>query len=127
VSRVEADIIMNRPVILSVAVLALAIAVAACGEDGGAADDDVLPPIRTTTTTTTTSTTISTDRMFYTVKRGENLSLIAESFGVTVQSIVDLNGLTDANDIQADQTIEIPTGVVLIAELPTTTTPTATT
>jgi LysM repeat protein len=127
VSRVEADIIMNRPVILSVAVLALAIAVAACGEDGGAADDDVLPPIRTTTTTTTTSTTISTDRKFYTVKRGETLSLIAESFGVTVQSIVDLNGLTDANDIQADQTIEIPTGVVLITDLPTTTTPTATT
>ena len=44
-----------------------------------------------------------------------------------MQSIVELNGLTDANDIQAGQTIEIPTGVVLIDELPTTTTPTATT
>jgi LysM repeat protein len=126
VSWVEA-VTMNRPLILSATALAFVIGVAACGEDGGTAADEVLPPIRTTTTTTSTSTTISTDRIFYTVKRGETLSLIAESFEVSVQSIVDLNGLADANDIQADQTIEIPTGVVLVAELPTTTTPTATT
>ena len=119
---------MNRPLLLSATAFAMVVVVAAaCGGDGGAADDEILPPIRTTTTTSTTSTTISTDRRFYTVKPGEFLSLIAESFGVTVQSIVDLNGLTDANDIQAGQTIEIPTGVVLIDELPTTTTPTATT
>jgi spore germination protein YaaH len=126
VSWVEA-VIMNRPLILSATALAFAIAVAACGEEGGTATDEILPPIRTTTTTTTTSTTISTDRKFYTVKRGETLSLIADSFGVSVQAIVDLNGLVDANDIQADQTIEIPTGVVMIDELPTTTAPTATT
>ena len=40
---------------------------------------------------------------------------------------MELNGLADPNDIQAGQTIEIPTGVVLVANLPTTTTPTATT
>jgi LysM repeat protein len=113
--------------LLSATALVLTLAVGACGENDGDAADEVLPPIRTTTTTTTTSTTISTDRRFYTVKRGEFLSLIADSFGVTVQSIVDLNGLTDANDIQAGQTIEIPSGVVLVDELPTTTTPTATT
>ena len=105
---------MNRPLLLS----ATALAVRDRRRPHAATDDDdtadeILPPIRTTTTTITTSTTISTDRIFYTVKRGEFLSLIAESFGVTVQSIVDLNGLADANDIQAGQTIEIPTGVVL--------------
>jgi LysM repeat protein len=117
-------VILNRPLLLSVTAIALAIGIPACGADDGAAADEVLPPIRTTTTTTTTSTTISTDRKFYTVKRGEYLSIIAESFGVPVQAIVDLNGLADANDIQAGQTIEIPTGVVLIENLPSTTTTT---
>jgi LysM repeat protein len=126
VSWLEA-VIMNRQVILSVAALALAIAIGACGDDDGAADDEILPPIRTTTTTATTSTTVSTDRIFYTIKRGETLSAIAEGFDVPVQAIVELNGLADPNDIQAGQTIEIPTGVVLVSEIPTTTTPTATT
>jgi LysM repeat protein len=120
---------MNRPLLLSATALAFVIVVAACGEgDGaGAGADEVLPPIRTTTTTSTTTTTISTDRFFYTVKPGEFLSTIAEGFDVPVQAIVELNGLADPNDIQAGQTIEIPTGVVLVADLPTTTTPTATT
>ncbi len=118
---------MNRPLLLSATALVFVIAVGACGENDGDTADEILPPIRTTTTTITTSTTISTDRRFYIVKPGEFLSLIAESFGVPVQAIVELNGLTDANDIQAGQTIEIPTGVVLVADLPTTTTPTATT
>ncbi|HWM20973.1 MAG TPA: LysM domain-containing protein [Ilumatobacteraceae bacterium] len=118
---------MNRPLLLSATALVLVIAVGACGENDGDAAEEILPPIRTTTTTITTSTTISTDRIFYTVKRGEFLSLIAEAFDVPVQEIVELNGLTDANDIQAGQTIEIPTGVVLVSDLPSTTTPTATT
>jgi LysM repeat protein len=118
---------MNRPLLLSATALAFVIAAGACGENEGDASDQALPPIRTTTTTITTSTTISTARIFYTVKRGEFLSLIAESFGVPVQAIVELNGLTDANDIQAGQTIEIPTGVVLVADLPSTTIPTSTT
>ena len=117
---------MNRPILLSATALAFVIVVAACGEDGGTADE-ILPPIRTTTTTTSTSTTLNTNRIFYTVKPGEFLSTIAEGFDVPVQAIVDLNGLADPNDIQAGQTIEIPTGVVLVANLPTTTTPTGTT
>ncbi|MGH9132331.1 MAG: LysM peptidoglycan-binding domain-containing protein [Ilumatobacteraceae bacterium] len=60
------------------------------------------------------------------MKSGEFLSTIAASFDVPVQAIVELNGLADPNDIQAGQTIEIPTGVVLVTELPTTI-PTATT
>jgi LysM repeat protein len=126
VSRVEV-LIMNRPLLLSATALAFVIGVAACGTGDDGTADEVLPPIRTTTTTTSTSTTLNTNRIFYTVKPGEYLSTIADGFGVPVQAIVDLNGLADPNDIQAGQTIEIPTGVVLIDELPTTTTPTATT
>ena len=117
---------MNRPILLSATALTFLIVTVACGEEGGSADE-ILPPIRTTTTTTSTSTTVNTNRIFYTIKEGEFLSNIAEGFDVPVQAIVELNGLADPNDIQAGQTIEIPTGVVLVADLPTTTTPTATT
>ncbi len=118
---------MNRAILLPATALAFVIVVAACGEGDDDAADEILPPIRTTTTSSTTSTTLNTNRIFYTVKQGDFLSNIAESFDVPVQAIVELNGLADPNDIQAGQTIEIPTGVVLVANLPTTTTPTPTT
>ena len=46
------------------------------------------------------------------------LQIIAASFGVTVQSIVDLNGLANPDAIQAGQTIEIPSGIVVVEDLP---------
>jgi LysM repeat protein len=118
---------MNRPLVLSAIVLGLLTAVAACGSDDGVNADDALPPIRTTTTTTTTSTTINTNRIYYEIKPGETLSIIAESFNVPVQAIVELNGIANPDDVPAGVTIEIPTGVVLVSNLPSTTTPTATT
>lgn len=94
--------------------------VAACGgtDDGAFA---TLPPVAVTSTTTTTSTTISTDREFYVIKPGEGLNVIAESFGVTVQAIAELNDITDVNNVQAGRTIEIPRNIRVITELPTTT------
>lgn len=91
---------------------------AACGTTDQASQDR-LPPIRTTVaTTTTTSTTIPPGQRFYTVQSGDTLGKIALSFEVPVQAIVDLNGLASADAIQAGQTLEIPSGVVVIAELP---------
>lgn len=93
------------------------VVIAACGTG----DPDAwttLPPIQTTTTIATTSTTISEDRIFYVIKPGESLSVIAQSFGVTVESIVELNELSDPNNIAAGQTIEIPRGIVIVDELP---------
>ena len=58
----------------------------------------------------------------YTVKQGDTLGKIAAGFEVTVQSIVDLNKLASPDAIQAGQTLEIPAGVVVIAELPETAT-----
>lgn len=96
----------------------LFVVIAACsGTDSDAWT--TLPPIQTTTTIATTSTTISEDRIFYVIKPGESLSVIAQSFGVTVQSIVELNELADPNSIAAGQTIEIPRGIVIVDELPT--------
>ena len=119
---------MNRPLLLSATALLFVI-----GVDRVRRQAKMTRPTRSSRRSApprrrrTTSTTLNTNRIFYTVKQGDFLSNIAESFDVPVQAIVELNGLADPNDIQAGQTIEIPTGVVLVADLPTTTTPTATT
>jgi peptidoglycan DL-endopeptidase CwlO len=96
----------------------VAVVSVACGTTDKASQDR-LPPIRTTVpTTSTTTTTIPEGQRFYTVQSGDTLGNIAASFEVPVQAIVDLNGLASADSIQAGQTLEIPSGVVLVAELP---------
>lgn len=101
---------------------ALTLGAASCGADEGDAFT-TLPPIATTTTTSTTTTTISTERLFYTIKPGDSLRIIAEIYEVPVQAIAELNGIENVDNIQAGQTIEIPTGIRLITDLPTTTAP----
>lgn len=98
-----------------------ALVIVGCGTTDEASRE-TLPPIRTTIAiTTTTSTTVPPGQRFYTIKPGETLGVIAASFQVTVQSIVDINGLANPDAIQAGQTIEIPSGIVVVENLPTTT------
>jgi LysM domain len=110
------------PTVLTVVVIGAVVIGAAVF--GGCADDEAgagetLPPIRTTTTmATTTTSTLPEGRIFYEIKPGETLSIIAERFQVPVKSIVDLNGIENPDDVPAGATIEIPTGVVLVDELP---------
>ena len=95
-----------------------AVVTAGCGTTDKASRE-TLPPIRTTIAiTTTTSTTVAPGQQFYVIKPGDTLGTIAASLNVTVQSIVDLNGLANPDDIQAGQTIEIPSGITVIDELP---------
>jgi LysM repeat protein len=61
---------------------------------------------------------VSAARQFYEIKSGETLSIIAGRFAVPITAIIELNGLENPDDIQAGQVIEIPTGVVLVTELP---------
>lgn len=79
---------------------------AACGTTDEASRQ-TLPPLETTTTTTTTTTTIPLER-FVTVERGDILAVIAAEQGVTVESIVELNGLSSPDAIQAGQVLEMP-------------------
>lgn len=110
---------MRRLIATTLVTASMAVAAAACsGGDDGAFS--TLPPVRATTTTSTTTTTENTDRIFYVIKSGEGLNIIAESFGVTVQAIAELNGITDVNNVQAGQTIEIPRGIQVVTDLPTT-------
>jgi LysM repeat protein len=86
---------------------------------GDAAEDALatLPPIKTTTTTTTTTTTPDSRRIFYEVKSGDFLSDIARRYEVTVDSIMELNGLT-SDVLQVGQMLEIPNDIRVDATLP---------
>ena len=107
---------------MAAGIVAMAAASTGCGTTDKASRE-TLPPIRTTIAlTTTTSTTVPPGQRFYVIKSGDTLGTIAAGFEVTVQSIVDLNGLANPDDIQAGQTIEIPSGITVIAEIPATTT-----
>jgi LysM repeat protein len=91
---------------------------AACGGDR---DETyvTLPPMRTTTTDATTTTVADDTRIFYTVKPGESLSIIAESFGVPLPALIEINGIANPNSVAAGSTLEIPTDVRLVDQLPT--------
>jgi LysM repeat protein len=108
------------PKIIIVSIVGTLIALAvSCGASDGLGVE-TLPPIRTTTSATVTSTTISTDRKFYTVKRGDNLNLIANAFQVPLAALIELNKdtISDPNNVPAGVMLEIPRGIELISDLP---------
>jgi LysM repeat protein len=116
---------MYRLLIIPAVALALVAVVAGCGSSDGSAIE-TLPPIKTTTSTTTTTTTPDSRRKFYEVKSGDTVGDIASSFEVPTAEIVKLNNLTNGgSDIDVGQILEIPTGIILIDELPTTSTSTS--
>jgi LysM repeat protein len=107
---------MVRPdrVTVSAVLAALTVVGAACGTTDGASQER-LPPIQTTTpTTTTTTTTVAPSDFIYVVQSGDTLGKIAERFSVTIQAIVERNGLASADAIQAGQSLEIPEGLLVI-------------
>jgi LysM repeat protein len=61
----------------------------------------------------------------YVVQQGDTLGGLAEDFGTTVDDLMAANGLTDANAIQAGQTLLIPSLIsgtlALGTDVPTTT------
>ena len=111
-----------RPRLAGAAVASLPVVFAliagACGTTDKASNEP-LPPIRTTTSTTTIPGTTLPEgvRQFYTIKSGDTLASIAAATEVTVQSIIELNGIDNPDSIQAGQTIEIPSGIVVIQNL----------
>jgi LysM repeat protein len=110
---------MHRLTLLLPVLLTVGLMACGSGEGGGALE--TLPPIRTTTTTTTTTTPVDDRIRVYTVKEGENLSMIARSFEVPLQILIDANKsrISDPNNVQPGVMLEIPP-VVAVNELPTT-------
>ena len=50
---------------------------------------------------------LGSQTVYYTIKSGDTLSEIAERFGVSVDSLVSLNGIENPNLIYAGVTIKI--------------------
>ena len=69
-----------------------------------------LPPTETPLPATLTPTPEPT---YHTVQAGESLSAIATIYGVSMQEIMDANGLLNENFIQAGQELLIPIGGVV--------------
>ncbi len=97
--------------------IALPVTANACGGDGQA--EGTLPPIVTVSTTTTIYVTTTTIKAYYIVKKGDTLGKIAKAFQVRLADIMAINGITNADDIQAGQELRIPTGAVVYDTLPT--------
>lgn len=70
-----------------------------------AGEDETATPVATSTLEPEPSSTPVT----YVVQQGDRLIDIGESFGVTVDAIVQANGIADPNRIQAGDVLVIPT------------------
>ncbi len=51
-----------------------------------------------------------TGPVFYTVQPGDTLLAIARAYGVTLEALMEANGITDPNLLHVGQTLVIPTG-----------------
>ena len=84
---------------------ALAIALlTACGGDSGSAAATTAAII---TTTTTIATTTTATEVTYVIAKGDSLSKIAKKFNMTVEQLITINNIKDADHIEAGQVLII--------------------
>lgn len=76
----------------------------------GIADPNVINVGQVLRVNGTEAPTQQPNGLTYTVQRGDNLSAISAKFGVSYQSIADMNGIADPNKIYAGQVLRIPGG-----------------
>ena len=88
--------------------VAIPLIAGACGSgDEGASD--TLPPIATTTSSTVLLTTTTTwVPVTYEIQPGDRLGDIADQFGVDIEKLAVLNGITNRDDIEAGDVLDIP-------------------
>jgi LysM repeat protein len=101
---------MNRIGLTALAcvLVAVPITISACG-DGSDSASDTLPPMATTTTSTVLITTTTTwVPIQYEILPGDGLGDIAAKFGVDIEKLALLNGITNKDDIEAGDILDIP-------------------
>ncbi len=92
--------------------LLCAVLLAACSSSHKAATPP--PPPSTTVastvaaSTTTAATTTTTVPSTYVVKQGDTLTSIAQRFNITVAALLTANKITNADKVEAGQTLQIP-------------------
>lgn len=97
----------------TVALVGLGLVLASCGDDD--AVPSTLPPLTTVPPSTTIAVTTTTGpAQYYEVQPGDSLSAIAQRFDVRIEDLIALNGITNPDQIQAGQKLQIPPPTVLI-------------
>lgn len=97
------------------------VALASCAKDDMPSSAPALPPIITTAPPTTPVPSVSTTLpQYYEVQRGDTLTKIAAAYGLPVQAILDLNGMTDPDALAAGQILALPSRDIVARELPPT-------
>jgi LysM repeat protein len=91
----------------------LVVGVGACGFRGEKVGSS-LPPLTVATSTTTTMPTTTTQVRYYKVQSGDSISSIASAFGVSQQELIAINGIANADQIQAGQTLQLPPSTVVV-------------
>lgn len=84
-------------------------------------DSGVEVIVTTTTSTTTTSTTVYLPPIVYVVERGDTLFSIARDFQVDMQALMDLNGLTNPDRVEAGDELVMPPATGFVPVAPSTT------
>jgi len=78
-------------------------------------------PTTVATTTTTTTTTIYLPPIVYLVERGDTLFSIAQEFQVDMQALMDLNGITNPDRVEAGDGLVMPPATGFVPVAPSTT------
>ena len=66
----------------------------------------------------TTPTAATPAGQTYSVQSGDNLSKIAQRFGVSLNALMDANNIRDPNVIRLGQVLNIPSGASVTSVLP---------
>jgi LysM repeat protein len=75
----------------------------------------------TVTTTTTTTTTVYQPPISYVVQRGDTLFRIAQTFQVDMKALMDLNGITNPDRVEAGDELVMPPATGFVPVAPSTT------
>lgn len=78
-------------------------------------------PTTTTATTTTTTTTVYQPPITYVVQRGDTLFGIAQGFQVDMQALMNLNGITNPDHVEAGDELVMPPATGFVPVAPSTT------
>lgn len=106
---------MTRTVLM--ALLATALLLAACGDDGAEPEAESTAPATTAVETATPTEPPepeaepegdAAETRTYRVRRGDTLSGIAARHNTTVRALVRLNDIDDPNEIRAGQRLQLP-------------------
>ncbi len=107
-------LLIKLPAVLRYVCVMFLIALCACSGPRVAVDPAWTPAVVLVKPTTDAAqvqvspTPLNVPTTLYTIKRGENLTQIAERYDLTVDELAALNGISNPNNIEVGQRIKVP-------------------